>query len=178
AEAAAAEGAAKGSSSDRKKSKMLNFRDEQGNLLNLTTNADGDMVDTSGNIWSMLVINTDTTQKTMPGNRVLSHRTLVMMGNLKGTGGFGMGKGKTPADSLTAACRYAFASIIMILFSRAMILIRFICSTFLCSDPAERRCAICFTSTCTITSAWRTTCTASTTPATCTSAPRPLHARW
>jgi hypothetical protein len=121
AEAAAAEGAAKGSSSDRKKSKMLNFRDEQGNLLNLTTNADGDMVDTSGNIWSMLVINTDTTQKTMPGNRVLSHRTLVMMGNLKGTGGFGMGKGKTPADSLTAACRYAFASIILILFSRAMI---------------------------------------------------------
>jgi hypothetical protein len=97
------------SSKNSKKKKMLNFRDEQGNVLNLTTNSDGDMVDTSGNIWSMLVINTDTTQKTMPGNRVLSHRTLVMMGNLKGSGGFGMGKGKTPADSLTAACRYASA---------------------------------------------------------------------
>lgn len=81
------------------------FRDEQGNELNLISTADGDMMDTSGNSWSMIVLNTDTTQKTLPGGRTVTHRALVMMGNLKGSGGFGMGKGKTPADALTAACR-------------------------------------------------------------------------
>lgn len=81
------------------------FLDEQGNLLNLVENKYGDLVDEDGTKWSMIVLNTDTVQKTMPGGRTVSHRALVMLGNMRGAGGFAMGKGKSPDAALTAACR-------------------------------------------------------------------------
>ena len=46
----------------------------------------------------------------MPGNRVNSHRALVVIGNLKGTGGMGMGKASTPGAAVDAAFRYARAN--------------------------------------------------------------------
>lgn len=92
------------------------FLDEQGNTLNLVENKYGDLIDADGTVWSMVVLNTDTVQKTMPGNRVVSHRALVMLGNMKGAGGFAMGKGKTPDAALTAACRWVYLPIICSLF--------------------------------------------------------------
>lgn len=61
--------------------------------------------DKEGNTWSGIILNTDMVQKVTPGQRVLTHRCLVMIGNLRGAGGYGMGKGKTPADALNSAFR-------------------------------------------------------------------------
>jgi hypothetical protein len=38
------------------------------------------LMDEAGDIWSGVILDTDVTQKTMPGNRVLSHRALVVVG--------------------------------------------------------------------------------------------------
>ena len=85
--------------------KGLKFADDEGNRLNIVPDRNGDFVDESGTAWSMVVIDTDTTQKTLAGGRFVTHRALVVMGNLKGSAGFGMGKGKGPPEALTAACR-------------------------------------------------------------------------
>jgi len=85
--------------------KGLKFADDEGNRLNIVPDRNGDFVDESGTTWSMVVIDTDTTQKTLAGGRFVTHRALVVMGNLKGSAGFGMGKGKGPPEALTAACR-------------------------------------------------------------------------
>lgn len=63
--------------------------------------------DYDGHTWSGLVVNNDTTQKTTPQGRVMTHRVLVMIGNLRGAGGYGMGKGDTEGAALNAAFRYA-----------------------------------------------------------------------
>jgi hypothetical protein len=81
------------------------FMDQQGNEMRSLVLPNGDFIDVSGNKWSMLVIDSDTTQKSLAGGRVLSHRTLVVMGNMQGTAGYGMGKGATPQDALDSACR-------------------------------------------------------------------------
>ena len=47
----------------------------------------------------------------MPGNRVLTHRALVVIGNLRGAAGFGMGKGQTPPDAINAAFRSALRNL-------------------------------------------------------------------
>ena len=39
----------------------------------------------------------------MPGNRVGTHRALMVIGNRQGAAGFGMGKGQTPVDAVNAA---------------------------------------------------------------------------
>lgn len=61
--------------------------------------------DRNGNFWSGVVLNTDIVQKTTPGNRVNTHRALVVVGNLKGAAGFGMGKGKSGTDAVNSAFR-------------------------------------------------------------------------
>lgn len=61
--------------------------------------------DADGRMWSGVILDTDMVQKTMPGNRVGTHRALVAIGNLRGTAGFGMGKGKTSGDALNSAFR-------------------------------------------------------------------------
>jgi small subunit ribosomal protein S5 len=53
-------------------------------------------------------------QKTMPGNRVGTHRALVCIGNGQGAGGFGMGKGQTPPDAINAAFRTATRNLIFV----------------------------------------------------------------
>lgn len=61
--------------------------------------------DKTGHFWSGVVLDNDTTQKTMPGGRVMTHRCLVVVGNMRGTAGFGKGKGKNSDDALNAAFR-------------------------------------------------------------------------
>jgi small subunit ribosomal protein S5 len=70
--------------------------------------------DEDGKIWSGSIVHTDMVQKTMPGNRIASHRALVVIGNLRGTGGFGMGKGKNVGDAVNAAFRAALKNLIHI----------------------------------------------------------------
>jgi hypothetical protein len=78
-----------------------------------STNVDDDLTpedlnevtDRDGNVWSGLVINTDTVQHTLPAGRYLSHRCLVMVGNLRGAGGFGMGKGENAQVAMKRAFR-------------------------------------------------------------------------
>ena len=64
-----------------------------------------ELTDKDGRVWSGAILDTDQVQKPMPGGRVMSHRALVVVGNLRGAAGFGMGKAKTPADAITSAFR-------------------------------------------------------------------------
>lgn len=61
--------------------------------------------DHDGHLWSGIVVHADTTQKITPGGRIMSHRCLVCIGNMKGVGGYGMGKGETANVALTNAFR-------------------------------------------------------------------------
>jgi ribosomal protein S5 len=72
----------------------------------------GEIRDAEGNLWSACVLDTDMVQKTMPGNRVNTHRALVVVGNLRGAAGYGMGKGKTGQDAVSAACRAAMRNVV------------------------------------------------------------------
>lgn len=63
------------------------------------------LIDKDGRMWSGAILDTDMVQKTMPGNRVNTHRALVVVGNMRGAAGFGMGKGKTTADAVNSAFR-------------------------------------------------------------------------
>ena len=62
--------------------------------------------DYDGHTWSGIVVHNDTTQKTTPQGRMMTHRVLVMIGNLRGAGGFGKGKGDTEGAALNSAFRY------------------------------------------------------------------------
>lgn len=73
-----------------------------------------DLTDKDGRVWSGVILDTDMVQKTMPGNRMSSHRALVSIGNFRGAGGFGMGKGKTSTDAINSAFREALRSLIYI----------------------------------------------------------------
>ena len=44
--------------------------------------------------------------------RVMSHRCLVVIGNLKGTAGYGMGKGSLPKIALQEAFRFQLITLI------------------------------------------------------------------
>ena len=61
--------------------------------------------DQDGHLWTGVILNNDTTQKITPGVRILSFRTLVVIGNARGTAGFGKGKGLTAELSLASAFR-------------------------------------------------------------------------
>lgn len=65
------------------------------------------VLDAEGNEWSGVILDTDIVQHTLPRNREQSDRCLVMVGNMRGVGGFGMGKGKTPAEAADKAFRFA-----------------------------------------------------------------------
>jgi len=91
------------------------FSDPEGNKLNCNIDEiGGTVVDLSGNIWSLIDVDSDLTQKTMPGGRMMSYRSLVVLGNLKGTGGFGIGKGKTPMAAYNAAIRNSLRNLVHI----------------------------------------------------------------
>jgi hypothetical protein len=63
------------------------------------------VADHDGHLWSGIVVHADTTQKITPGGQVMSHRALVCIGNMKGVGGYGMGKGETANIALSNAFR-------------------------------------------------------------------------
>lgn len=63
------------------------------------------LTDKNGRVWSGAILDSDQVQKPMPGGRVMSYRALVVVGNLRGAAGYGMGKAKTPADAVVSAFR-------------------------------------------------------------------------
>lgn len=67
--------------------------------------------DQDEHLWSGVILNNDTTQKITPGVRILSFRTLVVVGNGRGTAGFGKGKGLTADLSLASAFRDALRNL-------------------------------------------------------------------
>lgn len=62
-------------------------------------------IDPDGRVWSGIIVDQDTVQKTLPGQRVISYRALVVIGNGRGVGGFGTGKAKAPNAAVAAAFR-------------------------------------------------------------------------
>lgn len=64
------------------------------------------LVDRDGRPWSGIILHTDTTQKVLPGQRLMSYRALVMIGNLRGAGGFGVGKGQSADKAIESAFRF------------------------------------------------------------------------
>jgi len=84
-----------GSSMNKKELEILankhNVTLEDVSKHNSNTNDMTTLTDSDTHIWSGVVLNSDMVQKTMAGGRVFSYRALVMIGNLKGTGGFGVG---------------------------------------------------------------------------------------
>ena len=54
-----------------------------------------------------MLIRTDRVSKMWRGGRVVSFRALVIGGNLRGCGGFGLGKAFEPEDAVEIACRMA-----------------------------------------------------------------------
>jgi hypothetical protein len=61
--------------------------------------------DHDGHIWNTIIVHEDQTQVVTSGGRVQSFRILLTIGNLKGVGGYGMGKGLTPQLALNSAFR-------------------------------------------------------------------------
>jgi hypothetical protein len=61
--------------------------------------------DHDGHIWNTIIVHEDQTQVVTSGGRVMSFRILLTIGNLKGVGGYGMGKGLTPQLALNSAFR-------------------------------------------------------------------------
>lgn len=87
------------------KKKSISIEDAKGNDRGELNFDAVEVMDYDGHAWSGLIIDEDTNQKVMPGGRMLSHRCLVVIGNLRGAGGFGMGKGETQSLALEAAFR-------------------------------------------------------------------------
>ena len=78
-------------------------------------NFDADrLMDYDGHTWSGVIVHQDTTQKVVPGERIISYRCLVSIGNRKGAGGFGMGKGADADIALRNAFRDALKNMIYI----------------------------------------------------------------
>ena len=74
--------------------------------LNLSALEEPELLkDREGRIWSGIILDTDSVQKPMPGNRVASSRVLVVIGNMNGTAGFGVGKSNNVSDATKAAFR-------------------------------------------------------------------------
>jgi small subunit ribosomal protein S5 len=70
------------------------------------------LTDKDGHQWAGVILDSDYVQKTTAGGRVGSYRALVMVGNLQGTGGFGVGKSKTVPDAINSAFRDALRQLI------------------------------------------------------------------
>jgi len=64
--------------------------------------------------WGEMLIRTDRVSKMWRGGRVVSFRALVIGGNLRGCGGFGIGKSFEPEDAVEIACRMAKRNIFFV----------------------------------------------------------------
>ncbi len=62
--------------------------------------------------WVKMLVDTDTTQKIIKGGHILSYRALVVVGNIKGCGGWGIGKGASLEEAKTRAYRAAKKNLI------------------------------------------------------------------
>ncbi len=62
--------------------------------------------------WVKMLVDTDTTQKIIKGGHILSYRALVVVGNLNGCGGWGVGKGPSMEEAKTRAYRAAKKNLI------------------------------------------------------------------
>jgi hypothetical protein len=65
-----------------------------------------ELIDKEGRLWSGCIIDNDMVQHTLPGGRVASHRALVAVGNGRGSGGYGIGKGSSPVVAVNNAFRF------------------------------------------------------------------------
>jgi len=114
------EGAAAGDSDDDDDDDDDNEEDKANddmfidNNVSLSLEDPSKRIDRDGHLWSGAILNTDMVQKTMPGNRVSTHRALVVIGNMRGAAGFGMGKAPTPALAIDAAFRDATRNLVHI----------------------------------------------------------------
>ena len=61
-----------------------------------------------------MLIRTDRVCKMWRGGRIESYRALVIGGNLRGCGGFGVGKAFEPEDAVEIACRMARRNIFFV----------------------------------------------------------------
>jgi small subunit ribosomal protein S5 len=61
-----------------------------------------------------VLIRTDRVTKMWRGGRIESYRALVVGGNLRGCGGFGIGKSMEPEDAVAIACRMARRNIFFV----------------------------------------------------------------
>jgi len=64
--------------------------------------------------WGEMLIRTDRVSKMWRGGRLVSFRALVVGGNLRGCGGFGLGKAFEPEDAVEIACRIAKRNIFFV----------------------------------------------------------------
>lgn len=82
--------------------------DEDGNSIRIPHNqlAHGE--------WGEMLIRTDRVSKMWRGGRVVSFRALVIGGNLRGCGGFGVGKAFEPEGAVEIACRMAKRNIFFV----------------------------------------------------------------
>eukprot|EP01039_Chlorochromonas_danica_P003349 gene3349-3672_t len=89
----------------------LMIEDDDGDLNEISMDGP-ELIDDNGHAWSGVIIDTDMTQKTMPGQRIGTFRALVCVGNCKGTAGMGMGKGAGAREAIEAAFRDALRNLI------------------------------------------------------------------
>ena len=64
-----------------------------------------DVIDSDGRAWAGVVIDTDMVQRTLPGGRMGSYRALVVVGNARGSAGYGVGKAQIPSQAVNTAAR-------------------------------------------------------------------------
>jgi small subunit ribosomal protein S5 len=64
--------------------------------------------------WGEMLIRTDRVTKMWRGGKIQSYRALVIGGNLRGCGGFGIGKSFEPEDAVELACRMAKRNIFFV----------------------------------------------------------------
>ncbi|KAM3575568.1 hypothetical protein VYU27_002560 [Nannochloropsis oceanica] len=62
--------------------------------------------------WVKMLVDTDTTQKIIKGGHILSYRALVVVGNLNGCGGYGVGKAPSMEEAQIRAYRAAKKNLI------------------------------------------------------------------
>jgi len=55
--------------------------------------------------WAETIVRVDRTQKVTKGGTIMTHRCLMICGNGKGAGGFGVGKGQSPKEAMLLASR-------------------------------------------------------------------------
>jgi len=64
--------------------------------------------------WGEMLIRTDCVSKMWRGGRIATFRALVIGGNTRGCGGFGLGKAFEPEDAVAIACRMAKRNIFFV----------------------------------------------------------------